>query len=115
MSSAESARIIGLRVNAQAIPVPTPIRLGRGRQPHRLGERAAKQLDRPDAVDPGRLGVAGLLGEVAVESPSPAIWTRSRRPAGSVGAPALGEPELVPELGRRGRMDPCRCRRAATG
>ena len=39
-------------------------RLGRGGQPHRLGERAAKELDRPDAVDPGRLGRARLLGEV---------------------------------------------------
>ena len=56
--------IIGLRVNAHAIPVPTADRLGRRREPRRLGQRAAEELDRPDAVDPGGLGGPRLLGEL---------------------------------------------------
>ena len=38
--------------------------LGRCGEPHRLGQRAAEELHRPDAVDPGGLRGPGLLGEV---------------------------------------------------
>ena len=65
MSRAESAIIIGLRVNAHAIPVPTAIESVDAASHIAWVERAAEELHGPDAVDAGGLGGARLLSEVA--------------------------------------------------
>ncbi len=64
MSSAETARRNGLRVNAQVIPVPIPIDSVLRGEPGGLGERRAVELDRPDALDARRLGRGRTVGKL---------------------------------------------------
>ena len=45
-------------------PGANPDPLGGGGEPGCLGDRAAEELGRPDAFDPGCLGIPGLGGEV---------------------------------------------------
>ena len=59
-----TARMKGLRVKAQAIPVATSILSVLPGQVGGLGDRGAEQLRRPDALDAGRLGALRLGLEV---------------------------------------------------
>ena len=74
MSSAVTARMKGLRVKAQTIPVAISIRSVLPGQVGGLGDRAAEQLRRPDALDARRLG----LQRSPPRGPRPRC--RSRRP-----------------------------------
>ena len=64
MSSAVTARMNGLRVNAQAIPVPTPIRsVAAAIQVAWVTELRNSSGAQTQSM-PGRLGLARLRGEV---------------------------------------------------